>query len=171
MIRENGKLQLKGHISEACQYYAFETGVADKKNFPELYRKLSTEFTPERDVEKSYPEVGKPNIIVGLLMRETMLLQNGEIEKALNETKRIYSVMAESTGTLWEKVAPSASCNHGIAGYSAYVIVASLTGYRGYENGKPVFSEKYANTDCKIDFAGGVSVTVKNGVRTITGLK
>ena len=171
VIRENGKLQLKGHISEACQYYAFETGVADKKNFPELYRKLSTEFTPERDAEKSYPEVGKPNIIVGLLMRETMLLQNGEIEKALNETKKIYSVMAESTGTLWEKVAPSASCNHGIAGYSAYVIVAALTGYRGYENGKPVFSEKYANTDCKIDFAGGVSVTVKNGVRSITGLK
>lgn len=167
-IRENGKLQLKGHISEACQYYAFETSVADKESFPDLYHKLSTDFIPERDAEKSYPNVGKPNIIVGLLMRETMLLQNGEIEKALRETKQIYSVMAESTGTLWEKVAPSASCNHGIAGYSAYIIVAALTGYRGYENGKPVFSDNYAKIDCKIDFAGGVSVTVKDGVRRIT---
>ena len=166
-VRENGKLQLKGHISEACQYYAFETGIADKDSFLDLYNNLSVNFTPERNPEEIYPNVGKPNIIVGLLMRETMLLQNGEIEKALKETKQIYSVMAESTGTLWEKVAPSASCNHGIAGYSAYIIVSALTGYCGYKNGKPIFSENYAKIDCKIDFAGGVTVTVKDGVRKI----
>lgn len=167
-VRENGKLQLKGHISEACQYYAFETGIADKDSFLDLYNNLSMNFTPERNPEEIYPNVGKPNIIVGLLMRETMLLQNGEIEKALKETKQIYSIMAESTGTLWEKVAPSASCNHGIAGYSAYIIVSALTGYCGYKNGKPIFSENYAKIDCKIDFAGGVTVTVKDGVRFIT---
>lgn len=169
-IRENGELQLRGHISEACQYYAFETGVADKDSFSDLYNNLSVNFTPERNSEEKYPNVGKPNIIVGLLMRETMLLQNGEIEKALCETKQIYSIMTESTGTLWEKVAPSASCNHGIAGYSAYIIVSALTGYCGYESGKPIFSDRYAKIDCKIDFAGGVTVTVKNGVRRITGL-
>ena len=166
-IRENGKLQLKGHISEACQYYAFETGVADRESFSDLYNKLSIDFTPERNAEETYQNVGKPNIIVGLLMRETMLLENGEIEKALSETKKIYSVMAERTGTLWEKVAPSASCNHGIAGYGAYIIVAALTGYRGYVKGEPVFSDHYAKIDCKIDFAGGVTVTVKDGKRTI----
>ena len=100
-------------------------------------------------------------------MRETMLLKYGEIEKAIKETKQIYSVMAESTGTLWEKVAPSASCNHGIAGYSAYIIVSALTGYCGYENGKPIFSDHYAKIDCRIDFVGGISVTVKDGVRHI----
>ena len=169
-IREDGKLQLKGHISEACQYYAFDSGVADKESFPDLYYKLSNELTPDRNPEKSYPNVGKPNIIVGLLMRETMLLKYGEIEKALRETKEIYSVMAKSTKTLWEKVAPSASCNHGIAGYSAYIIVGALTGYRGYEKGKPIFSDNYAKIDCKIQFAGGVTVTVKDGVRVIDGI-
>ena len=99
-IRENGKLQLKGHISEACQYYAFETSVADKESFPDLYHKLSTDFIPERDAEKSYPNVGKPNIIVGLLMRETMLLQNGEIEyrNALGKSRSFGELQSRYSG-------------------------------------------------------------------------
>jgi hypothetical protein len=45
-----------------------------------------------------------------------------------------------------------------------------LTGYRGYEKGKPIFSDNYAKIDCKIQFAGGVTVTVKDGVRVIDGI-
>ncbi len=169
-LRVDGVLQSFSHITEVCQYYAFFSGIADKESFPDLYNKLYNVFVPSRDRSKVYPNIDKANVIPGLMMRETMLLQYGAVEKALDETISVFGGMAEETGTLWEKVSSDCSCNHGIAAYAGYVIVSALTGFVGYCNNRPIFRETYVGRDC--DFflpwkKSGVGIKVKNGVREI----
>ena len=169
-LRVDGVLQSFSHITEVCQYYAFFSGVADRETFPKLYEKLYNVFTPSRDRSKVYPNIDKANVIPGLMMRETMLLEYGAAEKALNETVSVFGGMAEETGTLWEKVLPDCSCNHGIAAYAGYVIVSALTGFVGYTNDRPIFREEYVGKDCRFFLpwkTGGVEIKVENGVRTI----
>lgn len=169
-VRENGKLIRTGHTSEACQYYAFDTGVASVREYPSLYQKLKIFFSNDRDVVKVYPNVGKANVIVGLLMRITLLLDQGEYNRVINEIKGVYGNMAEKTGTLWEHTASSASCNHGIAAYAGYILVRALTGFVGFENDRPVFSDDYAHTDGAFVIPHGnlsVEVTVRDGKRKI----
>ena len=43
--RKNGKLVRTGHTSEACQHHAFSLGIADKNDYPELYKVISADFT------------------------------------------------------------------------------------------------------------------------------
>lgn len=169
-VRENGKLIRTGHTSEACQYYAFDTGVASVREYPSLYQKLKIFFSNDRDVVKVYPNVGKANVIVGLLMRITLLLDQGEYNRVINEIKGVYGNMAKKTGTLWEHTASSASCNHGIAAYAGYILVRALTGFVGFENDRPVFSDDYAHTDGAFVIPHGnlsVEVTVRDGKRKI----
>ena len=169
-LRVNGVLQSFSHITEVCQYYAFFSGIADKESFPDLYEKLYNVFLPSRDRSKVYPNIDKVNVIPGLMMRETMLLQYGAVEKALEETVSVFSGMAEETGTLWEKVFPDFSCNHGIAAYAGYILVSALTGFVGYCNDRPIFREEYVGKDCKFFLPwkkGGVEIKVENGIRSI----
>lgn len=170
-VRDNGKLKSLNHISEACQYYAFFSGIATKETFPELYKKLYDVFVPERDKREVYPNIDKANVITGLMMRETMFVENGDVEKALKELEEVYGVMAETTCTLWEMVSPQHSCNHGIAAYAGYLIIAALTGFIGFYNDKPEFKDKFVGTDCEFFIPwkkGGVKIVVNNGVRSVT---
>ncbi len=165
----NGVLERKGHISETCQYYAFLMGVATREQFPELYKTMRDQLGPKRK-SGILDEVATPNIIPGLLARETVLLQNGEPEQVLDEVKDIFFVMAEHYETLWEMVGPYASCNHGIASYAAYLTVRALTGFKGFENGLPIFTGKRAKLDCSFlsqgEF-GAWRISVKDGKRTV----
>lgn len=168
-IRENGELKLVGHVSEACQYHAFFFDIADSVRYPELYRKLVEEFVPSREKESCYPNIDKANIITGLMMRETILIENGRREQAIRETEDIFYRMAERTDTLWENVTPTASCNHGCASYAAYLLVRSYTGLSGFVQGKPVFDEGDFCRDCELqlssDGIGILHVIVKDGIR------
>ena len=166
---ENGVPRLLGHITETCQYYAFLTKIATKETFPALYETLCNHLGPRRKTGE-FEGVEKPNIIPGLLARETILLDNGEAEQVLSEVKDIFFVMAEHYQTLWEMVGPYASCNHGIAAYAGYLIIRALTGFKGYFDGKMLFAEKYANIDCDFTFNsifGIVKVSIKDGKRLI----
>ncbi len=169
-IRKNGKLISVDHMSEACQYHAFFSGIATKETFPELYDKLYNVFVPSRDKKAVYPNIDKANVITGLVMRETMLIENGEVEKALKETVDVYGIMAKKTMTLWENVHSLASCNHGIGAYAGCIVIAALTGFTGYYQDKPQFNDKFVGMDCEFFIPwkdGGVEIVVKDGVRTI----
>lgn len=170
-VRENGVLTLKGHISEACQYFAYFSGVASSEKFPEWYAKMKDEFGPFRNAETVYPNIDRANIITGLLKRLDMLNDNGEYVCAVEETREIFAKMAKATDTLWENTKPTASCNHGIAGYAACVLVRALTGFVGFDGETPIFQP---------NFHGGINaefvlprgekrylVRVKDGKRTV----
>ena len=58
-MRENGVLELKGHISEACQYFAFYSGVATRESHKELFDLLLHDFGVFRDRERVCPEILK----------------------------------------------------------------------------------------------------------------
>ena len=99
-VRLNGKLaQCKDHLSETCQYYALFSGICPSGDFE---RTMIEEFGPLRT--DKYPEVSRSNMFIGNYLRFFILSK-----------KKEYNRMADKTGTLWEKDAPSASCNHGFA--------------------------------------------------------
>lgn len=170
-VRENGVLTLKGHISEACQYFAYFSGVATAREFPDWYERMKKEFGPFRNAKECYPHIDRANIITGLLKRLDMLLENGEFALAVEETREIFARMAIATNTLWENTAPTTSCNHGIAGYSACVLFRALTGFVGFKEERPIFREGfYGKLDCEFTLPRGEKryyVRVKNGKRTV----
>jgi alpha-L-rhamnosidase len=166
---ENGTLRLQGHLTETCQYYAFLTKVATKETFPALYETIRDCLGPRRR-PNTFTNIGTPNIIPGLLARETVLLEYGEAEQVLSEVQDIFFVRAEHYQTLWEMVGDYASCNHGIAAYAGYLIIRALTGFNGYHNGKPLFTDFHARIDCDFTINSNfatIRVSVKNGHRTI----
>ena len=169
-VRVNNKLKSLNHISEACQYHAFFSGIATKETHQNLYNALLNVFTPERNKITTYPNIDKANIITGVVMRETMLIENGEVEKALKEIVNVYEMMADKTMTLWEHVNSRASCNHGIGAYAGCIIIAALTGFMGFYQDVPQFIDKYVGIDCEFFFPwknGGAKVVVKKGKREV----
>ena len=168
-IRENGKLVFKGHLSETCQYYAFFFEIADKENYPQLYKNL---FTKERnDALLGYSMLPRSNVIVGLILRAQILKREGKKNILLAECKEIYSKMAKRTGTLWENNGISASCNHGLAAIAAVWLVYVYTGYYGVVNGEAVFDKDYIGTDCQFQFFyddSPIVIQIKGGERNIS---
>ncbi len=164
-VRENGKLILKGHISETCQYFAFYLGIAEKEKFPKLYKEIADNCKYEEAPLKE-KDRHRSNIIIGLILRETLLLEDGRVNQVVEECKEILYKMAIRTGTLWENVDIRASCNHNVASYFAVVLTYALTGYRGFCDGKMLMSEKNAGIDCSFEFSrlgNPIRLTVKNG--------
>lgn len=170
-VRENGILELKGHISEACQYFAFFSGVATRETHNELFNLLVDSFGVFRDRERVFPEIDGANIITGLLMRLDLLNQCGEFNRVIQEVKAIFGVMAANTHTLWEKAKPVNSCNHCIASYGARILLRAMTGVEEYGEEGITFSPNYCGDyNCTIQFPhknSFVSVELKNGNRVI----
>ena len=77
-IRVNDILKQTGNITETCQYYAFFTGVATKKEYPELYERMLHSFGPKRDVHKVYPNVYPSNAFIGNYLRLLYFYGQGE---------------------------------------------------------------------------------------------
>lgn len=170
-VREEGKLVRKGHISETCQYYAFFFNIVTPESHSALYRLLTERFGPERS-GTDWPDIDRSNVIIGLCMREDLLMRTGQTERLLRECKDIFLGMARRTGTLWEHTDVEASCNHGISAYCAVWLVNALTGYLGESDGLARFSERFAGIDCEFELphrGGFVKVRVENGVRHIEG--
>ena len=109
-------------VTETCQYYAFFHGIATPKTHPDLWRRLTTEFGPERKAKGLYREIWPSNAFIGNLMRLIVLKREGLSEQVVREIRGYYLKMAERTGTLWEHDSPSASCNHGFASYIAILL-------------------------------------------------
>ena len=121
-VRENGVLTPTGNVSETCQYYAFFSGMASKDEYPELWTKLVTEFGPNRDCEKTYPDVCASNVFIGCYLRLQLLLNDRRYDKVKKEAVDLFLPMAEQTGTLWEHLQGGASRCHGFASYAAVLL-------------------------------------------------
>ena len=116
-VRKQGKLIPTGEITEACQYYAFFTGVATRERYPELFDTLIRDFGPSRAKTGKYPEVWQANAFVGNYLRLEMMMNEGFTDEAIADIRAFFKPMADQTGTLWENMTDHASCNHGFASH------------------------------------------------------
>lgn len=126
--QEDGSLQITNNHTETCQYYAFFFGTATPETYPELWQRLTTEFGPIRNIEDKYPDVPKANALFGNYLRMELLSQNGLGAQMMKEAVDFYLPMAEATGTLWENMTFSDSCNHGFAAHLAHVFYRDAAG-------------------------------------------
>lgn len=124
----DGTLKISGKCTETCQYYAFMFGTATPETHPVLWRTLLEDFGPKRRESKMYPQIYPSNAFIGNFMRLELLSRAGMGRRLIEETKGYFSHMAERTGTLWEKDAPSASCNHGFASHVAVFYLKNVLG-------------------------------------------
>ena len=118
---KSGRLVVTDHASEACQYYAFFTGIASPRREAALWRRL---------VRADYGPLYPANVFVGKIMRFELLIANGEPAAARRELMKSYVPMARATGTLWELFEKTVSCNHGFTSYVA-VLIDQLTAAGG----------------------------------------
>ena len=109
-------------VTETCQYYAFFHAVATPKTHPELWKRLTQEFGPERQKKGLYKEVWPSNAFIGNLLRLIVLKREGCDAQVSREIRGYYLKMAEATGTLWENDRPHSSCNHGFASFLAILL-------------------------------------------------
>ena len=68
-------------------------------------------------------------MIYGVYMRLELLMRERRRKELLEECLRYFYGMAEKTGTLWENVSASASCDHGFASYVSRFIIYALFGF------------------------------------------
>ena len=116
-IRRDGKLVPSGERTEVCQYYAFFFGAATPQTHPVLLQRLIEEFGPHRSRTGAWPEIYPANAFIGNYLRLDMLMQLGYADTVRENIEGYFLYMAEKTGTLWENIGTTASCNHGFASY------------------------------------------------------
>ena len=125
---KGGRLELTENHTEACQYYAFFTGVATPELYPALWSRLRDEFGPERKQTNAYADVPFANAFIGNYLRMELLSRDGLSKQILDETIDFFHPMAEQTGTLWENMTTVASCNHGFASHIIRVLNRDVLG-------------------------------------------
>lgn len=119
-VYKDGILKNSGESTEVCQYYAFFCGTATPEMYPEIWKTLVDEFGPKRRMENRYPEVAFANAFIGNYLRIECLMRYGLTEQVLEDVEGYFYRMAATTGTLWEKDSPDASCDHGFASHVVY---------------------------------------------------
>lgn len=109
---DKGKINVyKEDISETCQYYALFFNLNEDREY----------------VDKIKFHVHEYNLLpsalfIGKYLRMLFLLREKEFDLLKNEIKSNFLEMANSSKTIWEKLSPTASCNHGFASSLAYII-------------------------------------------------
>ena len=127
-LRKDGRLERTNNHTEVCQYYAFFFKVATRTTYPELWNKLQKEFGPQRKIQNPYPDVPFCAAFIGKYLRLELLSEAGLSKQILDESIAEFTKMAELTGTLWEKLEPEASCNHGFAAHIAHTLYRDILG-------------------------------------------
>lgn len=125
---KRGRLQLTGNHTETCQYYAFMFKTATPESHPELWARLRDEFGPARKQNKKYADVPYSNAFIGNYLRLELLSREGLSKQILEESIAEFLKMADQTGTLWENLNSSASCNHGFASHVIRVLNRDVLG-------------------------------------------
>ena len=150
-VRENGKVTpQKNNRSETCQYYAFFLGTATPESHPALWKILINDFGPKRKKSNAYPDIYPSNAFIGNYLRLEMLAQNGQIKQLLNESIDEYLYMANLTGTLWENITTTASCNHGFASHVAHVYYRDMLGLNRIDPVNKRLDVVFNDSDVKI---------------------
>ena len=117
-VRVDGVLTpIKEHTSETCQYYALFFHLNKDKSFMNFVR---DELGPKK--KHNHPEIPNSNSFIGNYLRFLWLKEISENEIVKNEIIDYFYKMAKYSGTLWEKDAPSASCNHAFASSIAAIL-------------------------------------------------
>ena len=134
----DGTLSLSGECTETCQYYAFFFRAATPKTYPRLWKTLVDDFGPKRleaDMRtlKSHPEIWPSNAFIGNYLRLECLAREGLSGSILDETKGFFLYMAERTGTLWEMISPTASCDHGFASHAVVYLFRDILGVKSVD--------------------------------------
>jgi len=143
----NKKLQVTNNTTEVCQYYAFFFNIATPKTHPELWKKLTMEFGPGRNDAVTYPNVYRANAFIGNYLRMDILSRYGLQNQLLPEIQDYFYNMARQTGTLWENMASSASCNHGFASYMGHVLYRDILGIKQIDYRKREVTIQFTNID------------------------
>lgn len=129
----DGTLKLSGECTETCQYYAFFFRTATPATHPALWKTLVEDFGPKRKETKKHPEIWPSNAFIGNYLRLECLSREGLSAQILDETRGFFLYMAELTGTLWENIGTTASCNHGFASHVAVSYRRDVLGLRGID--------------------------------------
>lgn len=125
---ENGELVRSGEHTEVCQYYALLFGVATPESHPALWARLRDEVVPGRVEKGLFADLHPINAFIGSYLRLELLSKHGLSKQILNESIATYKAMAERTGTLWESLKATASCNHGFASHLTNVMYRDVLG-------------------------------------------
>ena len=126
--RSDGRLNVRPDRTETCQYYAFFFDVATSESHPELWAKLRDEFGPRRAKTKACPDVHVSNMFIGNVLRMELLSRHGRGQQILDEAVDSLMYMVDQTGTLWENVGATASCNHGFASHIVHTLYRDILG-------------------------------------------
>jgi alpha-L-rhamnosidase len=151
---KDGKLENTSNTTEICQYYAFYFNLVTPESHPELWKRLITEFGPNRNVETTYPKVFKANALNGNYIRLEILSRYGMNKQVLKEVQDYFYKMAQLTGTLWEMMDSGASCNHGFASYLGHILYRDALGIRHIDYIGKVVTICFSDID--IDECSGV---------------
>lgn len=119
-LRQDGKLELTGECTEVCQYYAFFFRIVTPESHEKLWQILRDDFGPDRAKTGKYPEIYPANAFIGNYLRLDILCRYGCLDQLRENIRGYFKYMAETTGTLWEMITPTASCNHGFASHVLY---------------------------------------------------
>ena len=171
-IRENGQLIIQNNVSETCQYFAAYFDILTRKEKPDFYERICSDFAPNGKDEK-YPNIAPSNMFMGYILRLTVLDRECEYKRLLEECKITFAEMVKATSTIWELFSDNASCNHGFGAIVSMFIGKALTGLAEISEGekKLYFVEKTLGIDTKLSIPvkeGKVFVEIRNGIRTIT---
>ena len=120
--QSDGTLKISGERTETCQYYAFFFRTATPETHPTLWRRMVSDFGPSRRRTRKWPEIWPSNAFIGNYLRLEVLSRAGLGEMVNREISGYFLGMADTTGTLWEHDAPTASCCHGFASYVAVLL-------------------------------------------------
>jgi len=144
---ENGELKVTNNTTEVCQYYAFYFNVATPTSHPELWRKLVDDFGPERKNNNAFPEVHFANAFIGNYLRLELLSRYKESKQILTESIDFFDYMAERTGTLWEHISTSASCNHGFASHIVHLFYRDVLGIHSISSAEKIVTVQFSDIE------------------------
>ena len=161
-VRKDGRLQVTQNRTEVCQYFAFFFDIATPQTHGELWDTLLHKFGPERQQTKAFPEIHPANAFVGNYLRSELLSRYGHQAQIKKEIVDFFLYMAEQTGTLWENVGASASCNHGFASHVAHSLYRDVLGVHTVDSQKKVIHLRIA--DVGLDWCEGRLLTPKGPV-------
>jgi alpha-L-rhamnosidase len=151
-VREDGTLNLqKQNKTEVCQYYAFFFDVASPETDPELFKILTNELSIENDKSSKKKVLEKYNMhpcnaFIGNYLRMEILSQHNLQKQLISEIENGFLMMANTTGTLWEHINTSASCNHGFAAHVGYVLIRDFGGFNNIDPINKVINIKFNNS-------------------------
>lgn len=142
---KSGRLEVRPDRTEVCQYYAFFFGVAAAESHPVLWRRLVSDFGPQRGERNLHPDIYPANAFIGNYLRLELLSRAGYKRQVLEEIVGYFSKMADRTGTLWEHDDTRASCCHGFASHLSVVCARDALGLTIDRVGKRVCFAPSAN--------------------------